>query len=233
MNSNIPRSADLLPWRTAIVLVAMTFVLVLMGALVTSNEAGDSVPGWPLAWGQVVPVGHLSGKVIFEYFHRVVAGLVGICSLLLAVLVLARPTRLVSRVLACTALVLVIVQALLGGIRVNLGETHSYGVAMIHAFAAQLFLGTACATLLSLGPRWRGAMDSAAGAGPQGGARGLVALCAGTVAAVLLQILLGAGYRHKVLGVLPHAIDGVLAIVLVALLASAVRRRARVAGDGP
>ena len=41
----------------ATALVVMTFVLVLMGALVTSNEAGDSVPGWPLAWGTLVPGG--------------------------------------------------------------------------------------------------------------------------------------------------------------------------------
>ena len=214
---------DRLAYTVAVAALAMTFALVLMGALVTNNEAGDSVPDWPLAWGQVVPADHLSGKVVFEYTHRAIAGLVGVCTLLLAALVLVREKRTLPKALAAAALLLVIAQAFLGGIRVRLGETHSYGIAMLHAFTAQLFLGTLSAALLSLSPAWSSAPPAKGGDAARSG--GLVALGFGSVAAVLLQILLGAGFRHRVLGALPHALDAVLVVVLVALLGSRFSRR--------
>jgi heme A synthase len=190
----------------ATALVVMTFVLVLMGALVTSNEAGDSVPGWPLAWGTLVPLGHLSGKVIFEYFHRVVAGLVALVTALLTVLVLLRERRPPAAVLALAALGLVIAQALLGGVRVSLGETHSYAIATLHAFTAQVFLGAVSALLAALSQR----RDSAGSRG-----RRLKFLFLATAVAATLQALLGAGYRHRVLGVLPHGIGAPVVAALV------------------
>ncbi|MFI5283945.1 MAG: hypothetical protein ACHQ0J_12565, partial [Candidatus Dormibacterales bacterium] len=63
--------------------------------------------------------------------------------------------------------------------------------------------------------------------GDRNPAGGLVFLGFAAVGAVLLQILLGAGFRHRVMGVLPHAIDAVLVVALVAVLASAFRRRGR------
>jgi len=49
-------SDDVLPDRglrpLAILLAAMTLLLLVAGALVTSNEAGDSVPDWPLSFGR-------------------------------------------------------------------------------------------------------------------------------------------------------------------------------------
>ena len=42
------------------------------GALVTSNNAADSVPDWPLAYGKLVPP--LVGGIRFEYTHRLLAG---------------------------------------------------------------------------------------------------------------------------------------------------------------
>jgi heme A synthase len=114
------------------------------------------------------------------------------------VLVLAREKRPAPKILASAALLLVIAQALLGGIRVRLGETHSYGVATIHAFTAQLFLGTLSATLMSLSPSWSaGAPRRVNGDVTTSGS--LVFLGFAAVGAVLLQILLGAGFgRHLV-----------------------------------
>ena len=46
------------------------------GALVTSNNAADSVPDWPLAYGKLIPP--MIGGIRFEYAHRVMAALVSI-----------------------------------------------------------------------------------------------------------------------------------------------------------
>src|SRR5262245_44564362 len=65
--------------RLSLALVAITIVLLVIGALVTSNDAGDSVPDWPLSFGRwVIGSEHFTGNVRYEYSHRFVAGLVGI-----------------------------------------------------------------------------------------------------------------------------------------------------------
>ena len=90
------------------------------GALVTSNNAADSVPDWPLAYGKLVPP--LVGGIRFEYTHRVLAALVSIMTLVLAIWVTTADKRPVAKKLGWTALVLVIAQAVLGGVRVLVGH---------------------------------------------------------------------------------------------------------------
>src|SRR5690242_4442954 len=71
--------------RMAVVLACMTVVLLMAGALVTSNEAGDSVPDWPMSSGRwVLGSRQFIGNIRFEYSHRVVAGAVGVMTLLTA-----------------------------------------------------------------------------------------------------------------------------------------------------
>ena len=41
--------------RYAIFVVVCTFLLLIAGALVTSNEAALSVPDWPLSYGTLTP----------------------------------------------------------------------------------------------------------------------------------------------------------------------------------
>ncbi len=207
----------------SIAAVAAAFVLVLMGALVTSNEAGDSVPDWPLAWGQVLPVSHLSGKVVFEFSHRAIAGIVVILTAVLVVLVLARQRRPLPVGLSLAALGVVIVQALLGGLRVRLGETHSYGVATVHAFTAQVFLGVLCSLLAALS-----APEQPVGTG-RSPLRGLAIAAA---FAVPLQTLLGAADRHRVIGVLPHVLGAAVVAGLIVATALVLRARIRSAASG-
>ena len=202
-----------------LVAVAATFVLVLMGALVTNNEAGDSVPDWPLAYGSLVPVGHLQGGVIFEYSHRVIAGAVSALTIVLAAWTMIRDRRLGVRLLAAAAVAGLVVQALLGGIRVRLGETHSYAVATIHAFTAQLFLSLLVSLTQTLSPRWpfrdRAAAFHRSPAAP---------LAAATALVVLLQALLGAGFRHRVLEAAPHVVTGIGVAALAVLTRIALGR---------
>ena len=66
------------PWlhRYAILVAVCTLFLVVAGASVTSKEAGLSVPDWPLSYGQVIP--EMTGGVLFETGHRMIATVVGI-----------------------------------------------------------------------------------------------------------------------------------------------------------
>ncbi len=97
-------------------LASATFVLIFVGGLVKSTGSELSVPDWPLAFGKLIP--SLQGGVLFEYSHRVVAGIVSILTLTLMLWAILREPRYWVRVLAIVAFALVITQAILGGITV-------------------------------------------------------------------------------------------------------------------
>ncbi|HUI69401.1 MAG TPA: COX15/CtaA family protein [Spirochaetia bacterium] len=212
-------------WHTfAIVTVGMTFLLILMGALVTNNDAGDSIPDWPLAYGSVVPVTHLRGPALYEYFHRVMGGTVGLLTIILSAGVVIRERRASTRILAVVCVCWLAVQAILGGVRVRLGESNSFVVAAIHAFSAEVFLGILAALTVTISPRWWALGFRQEVELP----RGLVWLASAMSLSVLLQSLLGAGFRHRIFGILPHAAGAVLVSLLVVLVSVAVHRKGRV-----
>jgi cytochrome c oxidase assembly protein subunit 15 len=126
----------------AIVTACSTILLLVAGALVTSNDAADSVPDWPLAYGRIIPP--LIGGIRYEYAHRVVAALVAILTVILAVWISFSKLRGSARRWGWIALALVVAQALLGAARVKLG--HPAVSATIHATVAQIFF----ITLISL-----------------------------------------------------------------------------------
>ena len=62
-----------------------TFLLIVAGALVTSNDAGLSVPDWPTSFGSIYKIPRMVGGVRFEHSHRMVAELVGLLTVTLAI----------------------------------------------------------------------------------------------------------------------------------------------------
>jgi cytochrome c oxidase assembly protein subunit 15 len=170
------------------VLVGCTFLLVIAGGLVTSNDAAQSIPDWPLSWGRLVPV--LEGGIRYEFAHRVAALVVAILTAILAV-------RLRTR-RAWTALATVLVQAALGGILVRFLDPKA--AVILHAALGQLFFGLT--VLLWLAPESRSA----------GSVRYPVVFAA---AAIFLQTILGAAVRHGVIGPIPHVAGAVVATGLV------------------
>src|ERR1700704_1763062 len=68
--------------KYAVFTACSTFLLLIAGALVTSNDAGLSVPTWPLAWGSVTPP--MVGGIVYEWSHRVIAASVGFLTIILA-----------------------------------------------------------------------------------------------------------------------------------------------------
>src|SRR5215469_14026538 len=80
--------------RFAVFTVLWTILLFLAGALVTSKDAALSVTDWPKSHGSwVPPLSSLQGGDFFEFSHRLVAGVLGILTLLLAVWLLVKERR--------------------------------------------------------------------------------------------------------------------------------------------
>jgi cytochrome c oxidase assembly protein subunit 15 len=98
-------------------LLAFTWALIVLGALVRAHGAGLACPDWPLCFGELVPRFDL--KVAFEWGHRVTAGSVALAFAALAALALQRPaTRRATARLLAVAGALLAVQVLLGALTV-------------------------------------------------------------------------------------------------------------------
>lgn len=98
-------------------LAGLTYVLIVLGALVRANGAGLACPDWPLCFGEVVP--QFDVKIAFEWGHRALAGSVGIVFVLLSARTLLRSAlraKLWSGLLL--AAILLAVQIVLGGLTV-------------------------------------------------------------------------------------------------------------------
>ena len=203
--------------RFAIATSVCTVLLLMAGALVTSNDAADSVPDWPLAYGKIIPP--LIGGIRYEFAHRVVAGIVSILTLVLAIWLSRVDTRRWVRRLGWTALGLVIAQALLGALRVLKG--HPAITATSHAILAQLFLITLLSISLFTTKWWQADVPLLDDAGTPS----LRSLAAWTTAAILGQLVLGAAFRHGAFGIWPHLVGAGAVLVMAILTGRAARKR--------
>jgi len=198
--------------RLLILLATMTLILLVAGALVTSNEAGDSVPDWPLSFGRwVINSNYFVANVRFEYSHRVIAFFVGATTLVLAIRALMTGARPLIRNLVLAAFAGVVMQALIGGIRVSF-PTYKALIAVPHALVAQSFFALIVGLVVITSPKWLEdkpfKQDSS-----HPPARRLVIV---TVCAVLAQTALGAGFRHGAFGVVPHMVGaGVVSLLTI------------------
>jgi len=197
--------------RYSVVVAVVTLFLVVAGASVTSNEAGLSVPDWPLSFGKVMP--EMTGGIFYEHGHRMIATTVGFLTIILAVWLWRAEGRRWLRWLGFTALGAVVVQGVLGGLTVLflLPKPVSIG----HACLAQLFFSTTVAIALFTSPSWRREAESLPGTSS---VRTLALLCP---IAVLAQLALGAAYRHQAVGLIPHVV-GAMAVAGVVMVAGTV-----------
>jgi cytochrome c oxidase assembly protein subunit 15 len=82
--------------RFALLTAAATFVLLCVGGLVTSHEAGMTVPDWPNSYGYNMfffPVSKWIGGILYEHTHRLVASGVGFLTTVLALWLYGRNSR--------------------------------------------------------------------------------------------------------------------------------------------
>src|SRR6266550_3884177 len=107
----------------ALLTACATFPLIFMGGLVTSHQAGMSVPDWPNSYGYnmfLFPPRLWIGGILYEHTHRLMGTVVGMFSIVLAVCAWKLESRPWARRLAYSVLAAVIFQGVLGGLRVVL-----------------------------------------------------------------------------------------------------------------
>ncbi|HEY6100866.1 MAG TPA: COX15/CtaA family protein [Anaeromyxobacter sp.] len=106
-------------YRLAVVTAVFALALAVIGALVEPEGAALACPDWPLCQGEALPA--LTGRVLVEQGHRLVALAVAALTAALALAVLRRRTEASLRRLALAAVTLVALQAALGAANVLLG----------------------------------------------------------------------------------------------------------------
>jgi heme a synthase len=202
------------PWlhRWAVLTACATFVLLLLGAVVTTFRVGMADPIWPTyPWHLLlVPWEEPRPGFLVEHSHRLAGYIVGCCVIVLAIGLWRNDRRLADasgwsamntnpkrergrgiRWLGVAALTGVIVQGLLGGFRVILDRYLGNNLALIHGCFAQLVFGmlvilaALTATPVSLPSTGLGTRNTR-----------LAGVSLATCVLVYLQIIFGALFRH-------------------------------------
>lgn len=202
--------------RLAVVLAGWTFLLIIAGALVTSNDAGLSVPDWPTSFGSWYKIPKLVGGVKFEHTHRMIAQVAGLLTIVMAVWTWRAEKRRWLRVLGFAALGTVIAQGVLGGITVLFYLPPP--VSSAHAALAQTFFCIAVAMAVFTGRKWveeqpRVEFDQRRPS--------LFTLTSLSIFVLYVQLILGAMFRHHGLSWWPHVVHA--AVVSFVLAWTAVR----------
>ncbi len=181
-----PASAKLA--RGAWLLVLVTWVLIGFGALVRAKKAGLACPDWPLCYDMVVPDIRIEG-VIYEFGHRVLAGLVSIGFVALGFFSLRDKSvaGLVRKPVLLAGGVL-LVQIVMGGLTVLIVERGHGGDPRPAAWTvtSHLLLGNSFAALVAVAA-WRMARRARAAASERLGSPLLVVW----TVALLAQFVLG------------------------------------------
>ena len=184
----------------------MTLVLILAGGLVTTTGTGDTIPDWPKSWGSKMSVGWP-----VEWTHRAAAGLVAILVTVLAVRLQLREPRPWIRRIGWIALGAVLLQALIGGLRIH--TVAPVPVAIVHACFGQLVFCAMVAVALFVSRTWTETpLDETASS-----ARRLGSV---TTIFAFLQLVAGAVTRHTHAVLVFHLVGAGLVLLFVSLFAS-------------
>lgn len=159
------------------------------------------------------------GGIRYEYTHRVIATCVGLLTIVLAAWLWKKEERAWMRKLGLAALAGVIAQGILGGMTVRMFQPPAVSAA--HATLAQLFFSTVVAIAVFTSEWWQGEQTTV----EDPSAPPVRSLAVWTVAAVFLQLILGAAFRHKAFGIIPHLIGAVIVTILIFVTARALKQR--------
>lgn len=177
-------------WLTA----ATTLLLICSGGMVTSKGVGLAVPDWPTTFGYnmfLFPFSKWVGGILFEHTHRLLGAAVGLLTIVLAVWLsrIEHPGYL--KMLGWIALAAVIVQGVLGGLRVTMLKDE---IGIFHACLAQAFFGLLVFIALATTAVWRALSMSPAN---RERIRSTWKLSVVLIVAIYFQLALGATMRHQ------------------------------------
>ncbi len=222
----------------AAVAVAATFLLIVAGGLVTSHQAGLAVVDWPNSYGYNIflyPLARMTGGIYYEHAHRLAGSLVGLTTVVLALHLQRVDRRAWVKRLGWLAVVAVIGQGVLGGLRVTGRFTMatspdavapSITLAIVHGSFAQLFFSLVVALAAFTSTTWLVA-PSARSDGRAAVDRAFTTLL---VPVLVVQLVLGALQRHLSEMLMVHVAFAMVVVILA--ITAAVRARS-LYGDLP
>jgi cytochrome c oxidase assembly protein subunit 15 len=192
-------TARTLVFAYAVLTAVAGFILLISGGLVTSKGVGMTVPDWPNSYGYnmfLFPLSRWVGGIFYEHVHRLIASGVGLMTIILAVsLWMAEPRKWV-RVLGYIAVGTVIIQGVLGGLRVTMILDE---IGIFHGMLAQAYIALLVVICIATskafatgGARWRWH------------APGLMRWAVVLTVLVYLQLAVGATMRHEHAGLSIH-----------------------------
>ncbi|PWT78829.1 MAG: cytochrome oxidase biogenesis protein CtaA [Acidobacteria bacterium] len=177
-------------WLTCIA----TLLLICSGGMVTSKNVGLAVPDWPTTFGYnmfLFPVSKWVGGVLFEHTHRLMGSFVGFLTIILAIWLWRGDGRRWVRCLGLVAVVGVILQGILGGLRVTMLKDE---IGIFHACVAQAFLALLVVIALATTGFWRRLCEFNINANKFVPIR---ALAVAITVVIYGQLALGATMRHQ------------------------------------
>lgn len=196
--------------RFAVFTACATFTLIIAGALVTSNDAGLSVPDWPTSYGHVLRLPPWIGGIRYEHSHRMIAGFTILLTASIALWTFLADRRRWMKALALGALGTIIVQAVLGGMTVL--KFLPPAISTAHAAVGQTFFCIAVAIAIFTGKQWVEQM-------PQTVADehhpSLLTLSLLSIFILYVQLILGAMFRHHGMPWWPHVLNAFLVALLL------------------
>jgi cytochrome c oxidase assembly protein subunit 15 len=201
-----------------------TFLLIVIGGIVTSTDSGLAVPDWPTTFGYnmfLYPLSEMVGGILYEHSHRLMGSLVGLLTVSLFILILARDSRKWLKWIGLVALVAVVVQGVLGGLRVT---QINRNFAIVHACLAQAFFALLCGIAwFTSRDWWKDRIASVNGTGQKLRRLSLITTCL-----IYMQLIFGAILRHTGSRLDAHLLFAFLVALHIFLLA---RRVLGVNGD--
>lgn len=211
------------PWphRFAVALAVITFPLIWVGGLVTTYDAGMAVVDWPGTYGYNLFLypwqTWIAGPwdLFIEHGHRLLGAAAGMVAIALVISTWLTNSSRRLRLAAFGLLLFVILQGVLGGMRVLMDART---LALIHGCTGPLFFACAVVAAVASSRTWTPGSPAGSGLNLRNAALALFA-------ATGLQLVAGAHVRH-----LPHlgagkafqaAVFFHIALALVVVLAAA------------
>jgi cytochrome c oxidase assembly protein subunit 15 len=203
--------------KFALFVVCWAIGLLTAGALVTSEDAALAVPDWPLSYGTLNPP--MVGGIAFEHSHRVIAAVLGVWIIILAFLLWRKEERPWLKRLGLAAVGGVIFQGVLGGLTVI--KLLHYWLPVMHACTAQIMFAILVSIAVFTSRWWMQNLPQY----EDQGSPSIHSIVTVNAAVIFLQILVGAGFRHRYMSLKPHVFGSVVVLGMVIWTAAVLRRR--------
>lgn len=204
--------------RLALLTAGATFLLIVVGGIVTSTGAGLAVPDWPTTFGYnmfLYPWSKMVGGILYEHSHRLIGAAVGLLTLVLALWLWITEPRGWLRWLGVVAVAAVIVQGVLGGLRVVFLDRT---LAIVHAGLAQAFFALTVVLAFFMSPEGREEPQKTLTTN----ASRLHSLALLTLGCIYVQLIFGVMVRHTGIGIGAHLFFAVVLTILISALAGSI-----------